>query len=230
MRGLFNLIRPGEFGRGDIDAVLELEGAWVPEGLKGEKVPFELKSATKGKPNISTVRDLGPHHIAKWRTLHWLFGIYEERRGEVRLLYCLYGSPAQMKPWFDDMEAYAAPDLALIETVPGLIDDEILAGVLGDEEDFGYADARGLMKMQYSRQRYREMADLPEERYSREAMLMMLRERCGYLIKRGATRNNPHIPAGYFNGWERIERNHAARLRELVLDALVASPGAVPSH
>ena len=224
MRGLFNLSRPGEFGRGDIDAVLELDGAWVPERFQGEKIPFELKSATRGRPDISTVRDLGPHHIAKWRTLHWLFGVYEERRGEVQLLYCLYGSPDQMRPWFDDMEAYAAPDVALIETVPGLIDDELLEGVLGDEEDFGYADARGLMKKQYSRQKDREVADLPGERYSRKAMLRMLRELCGYLIKRGATRNNPHIPVGYFDGWERIERNHAARLRELVITALAVSP------
>lgn len=220
MRTLFNLTRPEEFGRGDIDAILELEGAAMPEELKGEKVPFELKSTTKGKPDISTVRDLGLHHIEKWRPLHWLFGVYEERKGEVKLLYCLYGSPEQMKPWFDGVAAYAAPDFALIETVPALIDDEILSSVLGEAEDFGYEDARRLMKNQYSREAYREAADLADERYSREAMLAMLRERCGYLISRGATRNNPHISAGYFNGWERIERNHAARLRELVIEAL----------
>jgi hypothetical protein len=51
-------------------------------------------------------------------------------------------------------------------------------------------------------------------------MLSMLKERCGYLISRGSTRNNPHISAGYFKDWERIERNHAARLRELVVEAL----------
>jgi hypothetical protein len=222
MRTLFNLTRPGEFGRGDIDAVLELEGVSVPPELRDLKVSFELKSTTKGRPDISTVRDLGPHHIEKWRSLHGLFGVYEELKGEVKLLYCLYGSPAQMKPWFDRVAAYAAPDLALIETVPGLIDDDVLTAVLGDSDEFDFSEAKSLMKMQYSRLQYQEAADRFGERYSREAMLSMLRERSAYLISRGATRNNPHISASYFKGWERIERNHAARLRELVIDAIQA--------
>jgi len=37
----------------------------------------------------------------------------------------------------------------------------------------------------------------------------------------GSTLNNPHIPASYFSGWEHIEDDHAARLRELVADALL---------
>lgn len=51
-------------------------------------------------------------------------------------------------------------------------------------------------------------------------MLAMLRERCGYVIRRGSTLNNPHIPAGFFEGWEQIREDHAARLRELVVEAL----------
>ncbi len=94
--------------------------------------------------------------------------------------------------------------------------------VLGNAEDFGYEDARRLMKNQYSRQQYRDVADLPNERYSRTAMLAMLGLRCEYVIRRGSTLNNPHIPTGYFDGWEKIERNHAARLRELVAEALSA--------
>ena len=220
MRTLFNLTRPEEFGRADIDAVLELEGAAVPSVLHGRDIPFELKSATKGTPNISTVRDFGLHYIEKWRPLHWLFGVYGQAGGELKLQYCLYGSPKQMKPWFDRMAAYIAPDVVLAETVPDLLDDGVLSAVLTPAEDFGYEDARQLMKNQYSRQDYRDAADLPGERYSREAMLTMLRERCCYVIERGSTLNNPHIPAGYFEGWERIDRNHAARLRELVVEAL----------
>lgn len=52
--------------------------------------------------------------------------------------------------------------------------------------------------------------------YSAERMLLILRDRCQYLIERGSTLNNPHIPASYFKGWERIIANHAQRLRELV--------------
>lgn len=38
MRTLFNLVRPEEYGRGDIDAVLELEGAGVPKALRGQQL------------------------------------------------------------------------------------------------------------------------------------------------------------------------------------------------
>lgn len=222
MRTLFNLTRPEEFGRADIDAVLELEGAVVPPRLEGLEIPFELKSATKGKANISTVRDFGLHYIEKWRSLHWLFGVYDQAGGELKLQYCLYGSPKQMKPWFDRMAAYIAPDIVLAETVPDLLDDEILSAVLSAAEDFGYEDAHQLMKNQFTRRGYRDAADLPEERYSRAAMLKMLRSRSRYVIERGSTLNNPHISASYFEDWERIERNHAARLRELVVEALEA--------
>ncbi len=69
---------------------------------------------------------------------------------------------------------------------------------------------------------YRLAADRPDTRYSREAMLGLLRERCRYLIQRGSTRNNPHISPSYFKGWEKIDRNHAARLRELVIEEIQA--------
>lgn len=222
MRGLFNLTKPEKFGRGDIDAVLELDGTAIPKGFQGQTVSFELKSATRGKPNISTVRDFGLHYLEKWRSLHWLFGIYGRSDGELKLQYCLYGSPAQMKPWFDQKAAYIEPDVALAAIVPGLLDQDDLTQAMGTAEDFGYEDAKRLVKKQYSRATYREIADLPGERYSRGVMLAMLRERCRYVIERGSTLNNPHISPGYFDGWERIERNHAARLRELVIEALQA--------
>lgn len=222
MRTLFNLTRPEEYGRADIDAILELEGAGVSAALQGRKISFELKSSTGGRPNISTVRDFGLHYIEKWRKLHWLFGVYDVDGGETKLQYCLYGSPERMKPWFDRMAAYISPDVALAECVPELIDDEILTKVVGDGEDFTYENAKLLLKNQLNRQGYREAADLKGERYSREAMLEILQARCRYVIERGSTLNNPHISAKYFDGWERIERNHAARLRELVVEALQA--------
>jgi hypothetical protein len=220
MRTLFNLTKPEEYGRGDIDAVLELEGPGVPTELRGEVISFELKSATGGKPNISTVRDFGLHYIEKWRKLHWLFGVYAIEGGETKLQYCLYGSPQKMRPWFDRMAAYIAPDVALAECVPELIDEEILSRVMGGGEDYGYENAKLLLKNQLDRQGYRDAADLEGERYSRGAMLEILRARCRYVIERGSTLNNPHISASYFKDWERIERNHAARLRELVAEAL----------
>lgn len=216
MRTLFNLTRPEEYGRADIDAVLELKGRAIPEALRGETVNFELKSATGGRPTISTVRDFGLHHLEKWRKLHWLFGIYASGK----LQYCLYGSPRAMKPWFDQMAAYIGPDVALADHAPDFIEDSTLTAILGSAQTFQLADAKRLMKNQYSATEYAAAADLPDDQYSRAAMLGMLRERCGYVIRRGSTLNNPHIPASYFADWEQITEDHAARLRELVVVAL----------
>jgi hypothetical protein len=53
LRTLFNLERPPDWGRSDVDAELVLEGSAIPDKPRGQRIPFELKSATKGKPNIS---------------------------------------------------------------------------------------------------------------------------------------------------------------------------------
>lgn len=225
MRTLFNLIKPEDFGRSDIDAALVLKGSSIPDELRGTKVMFELKSTTSGRPTFSTVRDFGPHHIEKWRDLHWLFGIYDRNRhGDMTLQYCLYGSPQRMKPWFDIKADYIAPDLALARLVPELITDSVAQRILGDAEVFDLTDAQRLMKNQYTANQYRAAADIDRSHYSRHAMLRLLRERCRYVIRRGSTLNNPHIPATFFAGWERITEDHAARLRELVVEALAELP------
>ena len=56
MRTLFNLVRAPDAGRSDVDALLELRGRSVPKTLRGARIDFELKSATGGRPNISTAR------------------------------------------------------------------------------------------------------------------------------------------------------------------------------
>lgn len=221
MRTLFNLTRPEEYGRGDIDAVLELKGRTVPRDLRGRTINFELKSATGGRPTISTVRDFGLHHVEKWRKLHWVFGIYEGGK----LQYCLYGSPRAMKPWFDQMAAYIGPDVALAEHASDLITDRTLTAILGRGKQFTLEDAQRLMKKQYSAEEYEAAADLPNLGFSRKVMLRLLRERCEYIIRRGSTLNNPHIPASFFEGWEQITEDHAARLRELVVEALKPRKG-----
>lgn len=216
MRSLFNLTRPEEYGRADIDAVLELKGRAVPEQVRGHQISFELKSATGGRPSISTVRDFGLHYIEKWRRLHWLFGIYEGGK----LQYCLYGSPKAMKPWFDRMAAYIGPDVALADHADSFISASTLTAVLGSRRRFTRDDARRLMKNQCSSADYDAASDLSNGEYSRSAMLAMLQQRCEYVIRRGSTLNNPHIPPSYFAGWERITEDHAARLRELVVESI----------
>lgn len=204
---LFNLSVPDNRQRADIDARLELEE------LK-ESLPFELKSTT-GK-SVSTVRDFGPQHIAKWRNLHWLFAFYGPG-GDRTPLYCSYASPADMAPWIAEKESYIRPDLVLAHRAPQQITEEDLLQVLGVEKDaYTTTDARAIMKMQWSAGQYRDNADLPDGGYSKARMLRVLRERCGYVIRRGATLNNPHIPGQYLDGLVKIQKDHAATLRRLV--------------
>lgn len=205
----FNLVVPEDRQRADIDAVLELEELEEP-------LPFELKSTT-GK-SVSTVRDFGPEHIAKWRNLHWLFAFYD-KTGE-RLLRCRYASPADMASWIEEKARYVRPDLVLAQRAPDLVTDEVLTEVLGEADSFTIQDAKSIMKKQWSATQYKDNADLPGRGYSRDRMLQLLQDRCGYVIRRGATLNNPHIPGKYLDGLPLIERDHAATLRQLVRSQL----------
>lgn len=221
MVDLFNLTVPKERRRADVDALLELDE-------RAEPLPFELKSST-GK-SVSTVRDFGPDHIAKWRQLHWLFAFYSS--GGQRLRYCYYASPADMADWISDRERYVRPDMVLAEWAPRLVSAETLQQVLGDAETFSLDDARLIMKNQWRLADYHRQADLPGATYSRERMIELLQQRCAYLIRRGATLNNPHIPEVYLTsrGLHPIDRDHAAKLRQLVrahLDSIRDTTGAI---
>ena len=66
---------------------------------------------------------------------------------------------------------------------------------------------------------YKELMD-KEQGYSPKRMLEILKDRGKYLIERGSTLNNPHIPTSYFKGWEQITSNHKQRLRALVVQSL----------
>lgn len=216
MVDLFNLKVDAGRGRADVDAHLDLGDGSAP-------LPFELKSTTRG--SVSTVRDFGPEHIAKWQDLHWLFAVYD-RRGE-KLQHCHYGSPADMRAWIGAKETYIRPDLVLADRAPDLVTDDVLTQVLGSADVFTAADARSVMKNQWTAEQYRTQGDLPDNGYSRARMVQLLQERCGYVIRRGSTLNNPHISEGYLAGLPRIENEHAATLRTLVR-AYLASHDAQP--
>jgi hypothetical protein len=47
-----------------------------------------------------------------------------------------------------------------------------------------------------------------------------MQQRARYVILRGSTLNNPHIPKKFFASFEKIVEEPAARLRELVRDYL----------
>ena len=205
---LFNLTVPDNRRRDEIDAYLELDG---------EMIPFELKSTSR--TSISTVRDFGPDHVRKWQGMHWLFGFYSG--GGDHLLYCHYGSPADMRAWIEGRWDYVRPDWELARTAPQLLGPQHVIRILGERPVYTLGDALKIQKRQYSMDYYRSLMDV-DGGYSLEAMVQVLRDRCSYLIERGSTLNNPKIPASYFEGWEQITRDHAARLRELCRRALAA--------
>ncbi|GAA3609756.1 hypothetical protein GCM10022223_27290 [Kineosporia mesophila] len=207
---MFNLTVPPDRTRSGLDAVLELDELDYP-------VEFELKSSTGN--SVSTVRDMGPEHLAKWRRLHWLFAFYEKDGRTLK--HCYYASPADMLAWFAEKENYIKTDLLFAQQPEALVSSEVVVEVLGDKQSFAMEDAERIMKKQWTKFQYKQNADLPEGRYSRDRMVDLLRERCSYVIRRGATLNNPHIPGKYLS--ERLEpitRDHAATLRLSVREYL----------
>ena len=205
---LFRLTRPPGASRGDTDAILLLDG---------QAIPFELKSTSR--KSVTTVRDFSPDHVQKWRGKHWLIGFYDEKG--LTLRYSIYGSPQRMSPWIEEKERYVRPDFDLADRVPELLGMGQLNRILGAKKEYSLKDAKSLQKRQYTVDEYRKRMDR-ESGYSPERMLELLRERCEYIIRRGATLNNPHIPGTFFDGWERITEDHAQRLRVLVRQALAA--------
>ena len=219
MTDLFNLTQAEDRKRHEVDAYLEIDGL---------KLPFELKSTTK--TSVSTVRDFGPDHIEKWRDgLHWIFAFYTKGR----LQYCYYASPLDMESWISDHERYVAPDFYLAETVPSFVTSAMVIELLGGKEVYSLLDARRLMKNQWTAKEYASNRDISHDPefaettasgkpkknpggYSLEKMTEILQLRCGYVIQRGSTLNNPKISGSYFADFEKITTDHAATLRRLV--------------
>lgn len=210
MRQLFNLRIAPERSRSDIDAFLS---------LNDRTINFELKSTTGG--GFSTVRDLGPDHLAKWRDgLHWIFAVYSS--GGSALEYCYYASPRDMEPWFEAKERYIAPDLALAEALPTLASEQQVIDAFGVKSAYSLAEAKRIMKNQWNADDYRSQQDVEGGGFSLERMTDLMQRRARYLLLRGSTLNNPHIPVGYFARFEKIREEQASRLRELVIDYLNA--------
>jgi hypothetical protein len=216
---LFNLERPANRVRHGTDAILNIDG---------HTLEFELKSVTTSSGGLTTVRDFGPGHIAKWKHKHWLIAIYQAEK----MLYCKYGSPAAMAPWIEEKWRYIKADFELAQHVPVRIGLETMFAIVGNKGVYTIQDAKNLHKNQYSAQKYIDLLDITDLRndgktrrigYSPARMLEILKDRAKYVIERGSTLNNPHIPASYFAGWEEIRSNPAIRLRELVRQWLAAN-------
>lgn len=199
---LFNLQQPPNRVRHGVDAILKLDGS---------EYEFELKSATTGKGGISTVRDLGPSHIEKWRNKHWIMAFFEGGR----LLHCRYGSPDAMAPWITEKWEYIKADFEMAKLVPAHITLGTMFEVLGKKDLYTKSDAKKLHKNQMTSAQYDIHMDI-ESGYSPSRMLEIFKDRAKYVIERGSTLNNPHIPHNFLVTWPVIKDGHAAELRRLV--------------
>jgi hypothetical protein len=199
---LFNLHQPANRVRHGVDAILKLDEC---------EYEFELKSATTGKGGISTVRDLGPSHIAKWQNKHWIMAFFAGGQ----LTHCRYGSPDAMSPWIAEKWEYIKADFELAKLVPAKITLDTMFEALGEKNSYSKTDARKLHKNQMTSSAYDEKMDL-KDGYSPARMLEIFRDRARYVIERGSTLNNPHIPQRYLETWPIIKDGHAAELRRLV--------------
>ncbi len=199
MIDLFGLYKNEDEGRSGIDAFLD---------LNGQAMPFELKTTSQG--SVTTVRDFGHDHIVKWKNKHWLIGFF--LKGEK---YYKYGSPSMMAAWIKSKEEYIEPDFKLASLLPEKIHLNDLYSILGEKKSYTYGDALSIQKKQYKKEKYISLQDL-EGGYSAGRMLEIVKDRAEYLISRGSTLNNPHIPFSYFDGWEKITKNHAEHLRTMV--------------
>lgn len=224
---LFNLTQAEDRKRQEIDAYLDIDG-------HPERLAFELKSSTSG--SVSTVRDFGPDHIAKWRAgLHWIFAFYNKQGN--KLLHCCYASPLDMEPWIVKMEHYVAPDFYLAKKVSAFVDASMVLELLGVKEVYSLADARSIMKKQWTAKEYLLNRDVDFDPnfagltksgkpvknpggYSLHKMTQILELRCEYITNRGSTLNNPHIEMAFFDKFDKITKDHAATLRIRVKDYL----------
>jgi hypothetical protein len=120
-----------------------------------------------------------------------------------------------MEPWIARIEQYIKPDIELGVLAASKLTHADRAIICGDKPVYSLEDAKNLYKKQWKMEEYREAMDLAEG-YSPERMLEILRQRVRYVMDRGATLNNPHIPKSFlirFND-QLITREHAGRIRE----------------
>ena len=180
-------LRKGE-GRSDVDAFLDFEAYG-----QTFSAPIELKSTTRG--SVSTARDVGPDHIEKWRARIWVFGFYNDSGIELQGLLTL--GPDDMEGWIGKIESYIAPDFAIGRRIADKLNLEDLYIICGEKSKYSLSDAQALHKRQWNRDRYlSEMDD--DGGYTPSKMLEILKLRARYLIQRGSTLNNPHIPRSFF--------------------------------
>jgi hypothetical protein len=146
---LFNLEQEKERKRHEADAYLV---------YCDKKFLFELKSTTTG--SLSTVRDFGRAHIAKWAEMHWIIGFYKGKAK--RPDYCQYLTPDDMREWTDRIWEYVKVDYAFADIAASRIDISDLHALVGEKNKYSLRDAKRIQKNQYSADEYIAKMDFHE--------------------------------------------------------------------
>jgi hypothetical protein len=192
---MFNLEWNPDHQRSGVDAFLDIT-------VNNEKYRLEVEvKSTTGK-TVSTARDVGIEHIAKWRTKLFVIGFYtkDARRPELRKCLCL--TPTNMEPWIASIEKKVFLDYRIAEKASKKLDLGDLFQILGAQKTYSIQDAKSLHKQQWTADQYIAAADLSEgdkPAFSPGKMLEILGLRSKYIAERGATLNNPHITSTHLH-------------------------------
>ena len=189
LRELFRLKKTNE-NRIGIDAHAE---------ILGQDIFFELKSTTVD--SVSTARHFTLRHIEKWRSQHWIVGIYNK---DATLSHCYYGTPCDMKPWLDFWENDIKRGIHISDMLVDRIDKQMMYEVFGKKPYYTLEEAKKVYKQLYKIDEYLEMMDHPKGFRVRK-MLELFKEHNRAYLYRGAALNNPKINKNYYEQWVRIE-------------------------
>lgn len=222
---LFNLRWDPAHQRGGVDALLDIS----VDGTS-HTIEVEVKSTTGS--TLSTARDVGMDHILKWRRMLFVVGFYtkDARRPELKSCLCL--TPEDMRTWIDDVEAKVLVDFKIAARSSALLDHNDLVAVCGTKAVYSLADAKAVLRQQWTAENYHANADAVDadgaRAYSPTAMLSVLRARAKYIAERGATLNNPHVTkkhlTRFFGTPSEIKLDWAARIRAIAIDWIRSRP------
>lgn len=222
---MFNLQWDPAHQRGGCDALLDVDHA-------GQLYRFEVEVKSTTTDTVSTARDVGMEHIAKWRRKVFVIGFYsrEARRPELRRSLCL--TPLDMEPWIGSIESKIGIDYKIAQRAARLLQIDDLHDVCGEQEWYTIQDAKRVHKQQWSAEQYEAALDMSVEGcrvMSPAGMLHVLRLRSQYIAERGATLNNPHITRTHlapFFGTDReiAAANSAEGIRRLAREFVAANP------
>lgn len=171
---------------------------------------FELKSTTGTR--VSTASPLHLKHLNKWRTCHWLIGVYKKN---ATLDYCVYGSPNDMKEWIDYWYKDISRGITISDMIVDRIDIDMVYGIFGNKKCYSLEDAKFVYKGLYSIEDYKKLQDM-KDGYSQSRMLAMFKEHNKTYLYRGAAVNNPKITKNIWGKWKIIKSNYAEELRTIL--------------